>query len=168
MNVYLLLPLVSCVASCMLVVAVLSRESTRLASKLSASVAACGAWWALCEVLWNSAHDGEVAHWLIRLSAFGWLFIGPIVFHLFIELTNHPLRHRRWLKPALYLPPALLAFADLTTPWLHPAVVRTAWGWGFEVGPLFPVALAVATGNVTGGLAIAFENIRNFGSPGEQ
>ncbi len=71
-------------ACCMLVIGVLSRDSTRLASRLAASVAACGAWWAFCEVMWNTAHDREVAHRLIRLSALGWMFIGPAVLHLFV------------------------------------------------------------------------------------
>lgn len=168
MNLYLLLPLSSCLACCMLLVAVLARDSTRAASRLAAGVAACGAWWALCEVMWSAAHEREAAHWLICLSSLGWMTIGPAILHLVIELTGHPLRDRRWLRPALYAPPALLALADLTTSWVHPEVVRSSWGWNFEVGPLFPAGLALAAGTVTTGLVMAFKNIRNFGSPADQ
>ena len=168
MNLYLVLPLLACMSSCMLAVAVLSRDATRLASRLAAAVAICGAWWAFCEVMWTAASDGEVAHWFIRASSFGWIFIGPIVLHLFIELTDHSLRHRFWLRPALYLPSALLALADVMTTWVHPQIVRLSWGWGFETGPLFPVAFAIATGTLAGALVMAFKNIHNFGSPAEQ
>ena len=168
MNLYLLLPLSSCLACCMLVVAVLTRDSTRVASRLVAGVALCGAWWAFCEVMWSTAYQREAADWLIRLSSLGWMTIGPAILHLFIELTGHPLRNRRWLRPALYLPVALFVLVDFTTPWIHPGVVHTSWGWSFEVGPLFPVALALSGGMVAGGLMMAFRNIRNFGSPAEQ
>ena len=52
----------------------------------------------VCELIWNTADDPAVAFFLIRASAIGWMMIGPVVLHLFLELTGH--RARRW-KPLL-------------------------------------------------------------------
>ena len=101
MNFYLLLPLFSCIACSALVVAVLARDTTRRASRLGAIVAGCGAWWALCEVLWNTASDPEIALRLVTLAALGWMTIGPAVLHLFLELTSQPHRKHPGLLPAL-------------------------------------------------------------------
>jgi PAS domain S-box-containing protein len=168
LNFYLLLPLISCVACSALAVAVLARDSARRSSRLAAAAATCGAWWAGCEVLWNTAHDPQSALTLIRLAAFGWACIGPVILHLFLELTSHPLRLRPWLPFALYAAPLLVSLLDLTTRWVHTGVVRTAWGWGWEVGPLFPFAVAISAVTVTLGLVVAYRHLHKAGSPADR
>ena len=168
MNFYLLLPLASCIGCAMLAVAVLARDSTRHSSRLCVAVAACGALWAGCEVLWSTARDAQSALVLIRASAFGWMLIGPAVLHLFLELTGHPLARRRWLPAALYAVPALLAIADSSTDWVHTRAIPTAWGWGWEVGPAFPIAVAISATTVLGGVVIAYQYLRHSASPAEE
>ena len=168
MNLYLLLPLVSCLACTALAVAVLTRDWTRRSSQLAALTALCGAWWAGCEVLWNSAGDPSWAIRLVRLSSFGWMCIGPAVLHLFLELTSHPLRQRRWLPPALYALPLGLALLDIATDRMHTRVVRTDWGWGWEVEPLFALSVAISAGTVGLGLLVAWHHLRRSASPAER
>jgi signal transduction histidine kinase len=167
-NFYLLLPLVSCLACTALVVAVLARDWNRRSSQLAAVTAACAAWWAACEVLWNGASDPVWALRCIRLSAFGWMCIGPAVLHLFLELTSHPLRQRRWLPAALYALPLGLAVVDVTTDAVHPHAVPTAWGWGYAVGPIFALPAAISAGSVGLGLAVAWRHLRHTASPAER
>ena len=160
MNLYLLLPLTSCIACSMLAMAILARDSRHRASRLGAAFALCGAYWAGCEVLWNSATDADVALRLVRMSALGWVAIGPITLHLFLELTSHPVRRNNWLWLTLYGVAAALVVLDVSTPWTHPGVTRESWGWGFAVGPLFPVAFGFTVGALAIGLFVA---IRDFG-----
>ena len=168
MNAYLLLPLSSCIACSALAVAVLARDSSRRASRLGAGVAACGAWWAACEVLWNSADDPTVVLRLIAVSGLGWMFIGPAVLHLFLELSSHPLRTRRWLIPALYTPPAIFLVIDASTKWMHTAAVRTEWGWGWEVGWPFAAPFLYVTGTVAVGMISTLRHLRVHASPAER
>lgn len=168
MNPYLLLPLSACIACSVLTTAVLARDTRRNASRLGAMVALSGAWWACCDLLWSSANDPQVVLRLVRASALGWIMIGPFILHLFLELTGHPLRTRRGLLAVLYTQPAVLVVLDLTTPWLHADVVRTSWGWGYEVGPLFVLPLVLAGATVTAGLSIGMTNLYSRGSPAER
>jgi signal transduction histidine kinase len=159
-NFYLLMPLASCIACSMLAVAVLARDTARVASRLAALVSICAAFWALCEVLWNSSRDPVAALWLIRLSSLGWMVIGPAILHLFLELTQQPLIRRPWLPAALYALPVGLAALDLTTPWIHSEAIRTSWGWGWKVGPLFALPFAMSTLTVAAGVAVGIRSLR--------
>lgn len=167
MNEYLLLPLISCIACCTLATGIIARDWSRRVSRLGVLVVLCGAWWSFCEVLWNTASDPDTALRLIRVSAFGWMTIGPAILHLFLELTSHPARNARGLWAGLYVPPIVLAVIDNTTAWVHPAAVAQSWGFGFEVGPLFPLGLLLGTGGVSIGLYVAYVHLRDLGSPAE-
>lgn len=167
MNLYLLFPLLSCIACSALAVAVLARDTTRRASRICAATAICGAWWALCEVLWNTASDPESALLLVTLSAPGWMLIGPAVLHLCLELAGHPHRESRGLLGTIYGFPCILVVVDVTTTWIHTTAVRTTWGWGWEVGPLFPVAFLLSSGTVAAGLLVAWQGLRRYASPAE-
>jgi signal transduction histidine kinase len=167
-NFYLLIPLASSLACLGLAVGILARDTSRRASRLGAAVALGGAWWAACEVLWNTASDPNAALYLVRLSAPGWMMIGPLMLHLFLELTSHPLSRKRWLAPALYSLQAVLVVIDLTTTWIHPEVIRTSWGWGWRVTPLFVVPYMMTAGTVTVGLGVAYTSLRGSTSPGER
>lgn len=167
MNAYLLLPLVSCIASASLGVAVLARDSTRRSSYLCALVAGFAVWWAGCEILWNTASNSTAALRIICASAPGWIMIGPAILHLFLELTGHPVRLRRWLLPVLYVPSACLVACDWATELVHTGVVRTTWGWGYEVGPLFTVAYLWAVGTMSIALLVAYRSLRSSASPAE-
>jgi signal transduction histidine kinase len=167
-NPYLLVPLLSCIACAMLSVGILARDSRHPANRLGAALALASAWWGLCEVLWNGADEAEVAVRLVRLSALGWMGLGPIVLHLFLELTGRLRARRRLLLGVAYASAAAGAGLDLFTPWLHPGVVRTSWGWAYALGPAFAPVYAVAAGSLLAGLALGVHDFWASGAPGER
>jgi signal transduction histidine kinase len=168
MNLLLLLPFFSCIACCMLSAAILSRGTGHRASRLGAAMTLAAAFWALCEILWSTAHDPEVVVWLVRLSALGWISIGPITLHLFLELVGHPSRRNRGLLRTLYGATAALLFVSLATPWLDIAAIETHWGWSYRVGPIFPVAYLFVGVTFLGGLALGIRYFRASLVPAER
>jgi len=168
MNLLLLLPFFSCIACCMLSVAILSRGTRHRANRLGAAMTLAAAFWALCEILWTTAHDPQVVVWLVRLAAVGWISIGPITFHLFLELAGHPARRHRGLLGALYGTTAALLLMSLATPWLDVAAVKTRWGWSYQVGPIFPVAYLFVGTTFLGGLLLGIRDSRASVVPAER
>ena len=71
------------VASAVLATAIMTRDAQNRASRIAAIMIAGVSLWALCEVLWNSRETAEDAHLFLRLSGFGWIFIGPLIFITF-------------------------------------------------------------------------------------
>ncbi len=168
MNPFVLPPLVACIACCMLTMAILRRGAHHRATRLAGTLTLAAAFWALCETLWTTAHDPDVVLWLVRASGLGWILIGPINLHLFLELTGHPARRHRGLLSAIYGSAASVALLGLATPWVDVAAVRTSWGWSYEVGPLFAGAYALAGGTFFGGLILGIRGFGNAMAPGER
>jgi PAS domain S-box-containing protein len=168
MNLLLLLPIFACITCCTLSLVILGRGVRHRASRLGAALTLAAAFWALCEILWSTAHDPQVVLGLVRLAAFGWISIGPITLHLFVELAGHPVRRRRGLLLALYGPTAVLLLIAVATPWLDVAAVKTHWGWGYQVGPAFPAAYVFAAGTFFAGLVIGIRDFRHSIAPGER
>ena len=168
MNAYLLLPLAACVISAMLAVAILARGASHRMNRLGAALTLGAAVWSFCEVLWNAAEDAGAVLWLVRLSALGWVAIGPIGLHLFRELCGHDGAALRRAQPVLYAASALFLAVDLATPWIHPAVVRTSWGWGYRLGPAYPVFYVFTVGCLGTALALGLRHFRASSSPSER
>jgi len=167
-NAYLLVPLLACVTCAMLSVAILARDTAHRASRLGAALALAAAWWALCEVLWSAADRAPAVLRLVRVSGLGWLTLGPIVFHLFLELTGRMRSRLGRCVPLAYLGALVLAGVDLWTPWLHPAVARSAWGWSYALGPAFWPAYALSAGLLVLGLALGIRDFWSSPSAGER
>jgi signal transduction histidine kinase len=166
-NAYLLLPLLACIGSAMLTVAIVLRGGGR-ASRIGALLTASAAVWSFFEVIWNgAAHDPRVVLWLVRLSSLGWFAFGPIALHLFIELTGQPPERRR-LVPALYATSTAFLAIDLATPWMHASVVRTSWGWGYVFGPAYPFFYTFTVCCLGAALALGFRETRRSTSEGER
>jgi PAS domain S-box-containing protein len=165
---FVLLPILSCVAYCVLATVILIRDSRHRANRTGAMVCAAGAHWALCDALWNSAHDPEAALFFIKLSSLGWVTIGPIALHLFLIVTSHPALRWRPLMPSLYGLAGAFVLLDLATPWLHPAAVRADWGWGYTIGPLFPAAYLLTSCTLAAGVWVAVRDFRSTRSPTER
>jgi signal transduction histidine kinase len=133
--IYPLVPLTTCVVLAALAAAILSRDTSQPVNRLAALLVGGSAFWAFCEVLWNGQTDPGVALALVKASAFGWVWIGPLALHLFLEITGQPapaLRHR---LPQLYGISAAFLLVDWHTPWIHPGVERTSWGFAYRLGP---------------------------------
>ncbi len=161
MNFLLLLPIFAFVICCVLAVAILGRAPHRI-GRLGAALMAASAFWALCETLWSTATDAEAALWLIRIAGIGWISIGPITLHLFLELSGNPLRRRSGFIAALYGTNAALVASTLATPWVDVEAIRTSWGWSYRVGPLFPFVYLFTGVTFFSGLVIG---IRDFRAP---
>jgi PAS domain S-box-containing protein len=168
LKIFVLLPALSCVAYCVLATVILVRDSRHLANRMGAALCAAGAYWALCEVLWNSAHDGHTVLLLVKLSSLGWVTIGLIAMHLFLIVTSHPALRWRALMPSLYALAVGFVLLDLTTPWLHPAVVQADWGWGYSVGPLFPAAYLLTSCSLCTGVYLAVRDFHATSSSAER
>jgi len=168
MDFLILLPVFACMICCALTVAILDRGAKNRASRIGASLTLAAGFWALCEILWSTASDPDVALFLIRLAAVGWISIGPITFHLFLELSGHPARRNRALLATLYGIDAALLVMALATPWLDKAAVKTPWGWGYEVGPGFMLAYAYVALTFVAGIAIEIRSLRESIVPAER
>lgn len=167
MNLYLLLPLTACVASAMLTIGMLGRDGTHRANRVAAALTLGATLWSFCEVLWTTASDDGRALALVRLSAVGWVGMGPLGLHLFLELTGRSARRTRPLL-ALYGVSAAFLVIALGTDWMHVAVMRTPWGWGYEFGPAYPFFWVFTTTCMVSGLVIANRHLRRSSSPGER
>lgn len=168
MKPYLLLPLAACITCAMLAVGILARDARHRANRLGAGLMIGATLWAANEVLWNSASDPDTALRLIRFSSVGWVAIGPVALQLFVELTGR--RRSRWrrLLPPLYGASAFFLLIDLATPWMHTAVVRTSWGWGYRLGPAYPFFYAFTVACLAGALALGASEVAGSEAPGER
>ena len=168
MKALVLLPLFSCLVYTALATVILARDHRHPTSWLGAAICGSAGWWALCEVLWTTATDPETVLLLVKLSGFGWMLIGCYVLHLFLYISGSPARHLRSpVMPAIYGVGAVSVVLDFTTPWLHPAVMETNWGWAYTTGPLFPVASLFATLPIVVGMTIGIRSAREHLPPSE-
>ncbi|HEY8155774.1 MAG TPA: ATP-binding protein [Myxococcota bacterium] len=168
MQHYVLIPLISCIVTAMLASAILTRNHRDPRNRLAALVVSGASFWALCEVVWNTSSDEATVLWLVRASTLGWVFIGPLVLHLFLGLTGAAARRTRRALPVLYATGAMLLLLDWMTPWMHPSVERTSWGWAFSLGPAYPVFIAFTLTSVGLAIGFAFSGYRRLASPGER
>jgi len=157
-HLMLLVPIGAAVAAAMLAGYAWARRSRHHAHASVAELACAVLVWAVCEALWSTAQDPETALRWVRLSAFGWVPMGPLLLRAFLGI-GPPSRLARAL-PALFAVSAVFIALDVATPWLHPAVERAPWGWTYRVGPLFPAALVFVLGCIGLGLAHALTSPR--------
>lgn len=168
LNLYLLVPLVACVSSAVLSVAVLARASEGRANRIGALLTGGAALWAFFEVVWNASTDADTVLWLVKLSSLGWVAVGPLSLHLFFELTGQPAqRIARWM-PRLYAVSAVFFAIDLATPWFHESVVRTSWGWGYLFGPAYPPFYVFTVGCLSAAILLGFREVRGSVSASER
>jgi len=168
MHPYVWIPLVACVGSALTAGLILSRDSASPANRRLALLSACTAFWAMCEVAWNNTDDRASAQALVRLSALGWIWLGPVCMDVFVTAAES---HRGWTRPAIRIGYGLSAvFLVLvwTTDWIHRDVVHTSWGWGYTFGPLFPAYYALTAGGVALGYVAAVRAWRRLASPAER
>ena len=154
MPLALLIPLGAAVIGSMLAAAVLVRDPGQRANRLLAAILVAASWWSLCEVISNLQSDAQAAVRVLRLSALGWLWFGPLAIELVVELagTNLHARVRRWLQASWGLS-GVCAVLYAATPWGLAQGVPTGWGgYSFRFGPLFLLPYLLTVGQV--GLAL--------------
>ncbi len=168
MNAYLLAPLTAIIVSAVCGAAILARDASHRANRLAATIVFSCTFWSLCEVLWNTADDPAVVHGLVKLSAFGWIGIGPLFFELMLSATSHSTRHLRLLRR--FIVPGILALGLCTwfSPYVTRGVVRTSWGWAYEVGALMPLFYVLIVSMVVPGIVIGWRAFRRSKSASER
>ena len=92
MTLYPLLPLTTCLVTGALAAVILARDPARRANRLAALLVGGGVVWSVCEVLWSVQTDAAAVRRLWQLGAFGWVWIGPLLLHLVLEITGEPMR----------------------------------------------------------------------------
>jgi len=168
MNLLLLPSIFACVTCCVLAVAILGRGARQTSDRLAATLMLAAAFWALCEVLWTASDDAEAVLWLVRVASLGWAPIGSLTLHLFLVLTNHPLHRNRGFVTGIHAVSAGLVALTVTTPLVDVGVVKTDWGWSYEVGPAFALALSYVSVTFVAGIWIGVRSFRHSLVPAER
>jgi len=143
MHPYALVPLAACIASAAIAVSLWLRAPANRRILPVVSLALLGGFWGLCEVLWSLAPSPEAALELQRLSALGWIGLGPLALHVVHQAVEQPDRRVSRVIGALYAFAGVFLLLAWTTPWVIEAPVATAWGYGVVTGPAFPIYYAV-------------------------
>ncbi len=168
MSLYLLIPLLACLSCAGLALAILLRDPAHAGHRIAALLLSCTAFWAGCEVLWNAQTRADAALLLVRASALGWVWLGPLTLQLFLGLGRDPAPGLRRAMPLLYAVCAGFLAVTWTTPWLYSAVERTSWGWGYRLGPAFPLFYAFAVGSIATALFLGWRAYRRSASSSER
>jgi PAS domain S-box-containing protein len=156
---YVLIPLFAGVVATALAGAVLARSASQRADRLLAAILGCGAYWSFLEVIWNTTDQAATAVWLIRASSLGWMPLGPLCVHLFIEISGQPSARLRRAVPAMYAMLAACLALYLGTPWCVSGAVRLDWGWGIRFGPLFYFAMMPTAGCAVAALMVLWRRV---------
>lgn len=168
MHPVLLIPLFAVVGSALTAGIIFARDPNSAANRQLALLSLGTAFWAICEVMWNTAPDAETALFYVRLSALGFVWIGPVCLHVFLAAAEERSPADEHLLAAGYGLAGVMLVLAWTTPWMHPAVVRTAWGWAYQPGPLFPVFFLLTLVGFGAGLWSGIKAYRRYASPAER
>jgi PAS domain S-box-containing protein len=151
-NPYLLVPVTAATALVTLSCIVMLMGGDQRPNRRVATFGFTSAWWALCEIFWNSATTADTALLLHKIAAPGFVYIGPLTVHLLVTVTDAEDTPFARSVPWLYAASTVFLVLAVTTDWMLAGMVRTPWGWGLVPGPLFAVfALYTA---VTQGISI--------------
>ena len=137
MHPYLLIPLSTCAISAALAGVIWMRGSPSRSSRLTALLVAGAGFWSFCEVLAQSSQSAEAAIFWLRASAPGWIFSGPLILHLCLEVIHTRPEPVRSLLAALYAVSGALLLLAWTTPAVVAGAESTYWGWSYSLGPAF-------------------------------
>jgi len=166
---YVLIPLFASVVAAMAGSSILTRDSVNRGHRLLAAIFGCAAYWSLVEVVRNSLDEPAWIPWLFRLSSIGWMPLGALCFHLFLELIGDT---SAWLRrrcvPALYLLSAVSAAVYITTPWGIESVHPTSWGWGYTPGRFFIFFYAPTAAFVSLSLGVLWRRVYPADAPSSE
>jgi signal transduction histidine kinase len=172
-NPYFLLPLVGSLACLVCGVVVLMRDPGATTNRCAAALMAGGSLWGVCEALWTLAPDAATAETIMRLSAPGWVFAGPLCMHLFLAQERHGSPRLSWMLPSAYAFGALCLAGFWLEPafggaWLTIEMKPVAWGWAYRTGPLYPVWYGFTVVTSSTGVIAALAGLGRESSPAEQ
>ncbi len=168
MNPWFVVPLASGVACLTFAVLLIAREPRAATSRYAALLLLGGAWWGVCEALWTLAPDAETALLLERLSAPGWIFIGPVCLELFFAEAPAAGGRLRTVRSIAWFAAATALAIEWTTDWIHVGMEPVAWGWAYQVGRLYAPWYVLTVVASTAGIFAALGRLRSAASPAEQ
>ena len=156
MQGYVVVPILACTLSAATALAVWTRDPSNRRVWPIVGVSACAALWAFCEIAWHVAPTAETALTWMRISAIGWVPIGPIAFHaLMLARDRDTPAVRSWIW-ALYAGSTALLAAAFTSPAVMTEALRTWWGWTPVPGPAMALQYVVTGGSVAAGLILGW------------
>jgi signal transduction histidine kinase len=159
MHWYVIVPILACTLSAATALAVWTRDPGNRRVWPIVGVSACAAIWAFCEIAWNVAATPEAALTWMRISAIGWVPIGPIAFHaLMLARDRDTAAVRAWIL-SLYAGSAALLVAAFTSPAVILEPLHTWWGWTPVPGPAMALQLVVTGGSVAAGLVLGWSAV---------
>jgi len=173
LNPYFLFPLVSALACLVFGVLFLARGPAATENRCAAALLLGGAHWGVCEAVWTLTPDAASALTAVRVSALGWIAVGPLCMHLFLAQERRAFRGLRRALPFCYGIAGLCLALEWSEPWLPggPYLTRgmapVPWGWAYLPGPLYPLWYAFTVVTASVGVFAAFTELRRGASPAE-
>ena len=166
MHPFALIPLLAAVVAAMLAASILTRDSANRGHRLLAAIFGCTSYWSLLEFITASQSEPTWVPWMLRLSSIGWMPLGALCLHLFLELVGET---SSWLRrrcvPFLYVLAAVSIVVCIATPWGFDSVHRTSFGWGFTPGPFFFFFYAPTAAFVALSLAVLWRQVYPADAP---
>jgi signal transduction histidine kinase len=117
-------------------------------------MAAC-AYWAFCQALLTITTDRELARAIFDVAVPGWVFLGPLMLHIAMEMAGRRSRSLIWLRNGIYASAVAMFPLSWWTDLVSAPAERMSWGWTYEMGPalyLYSALSLVAIG--AGGLCL--------------
>ncbi len=173
LNPYFVLPLASALACLVFGVLILARGPAATENRCAAALLLGGAHWGVCEAFWTVAPDASSALVGLRVSALGWLAVGPLCMHLFLAQERRAFHALRRALPVAYGFAGLCLALEWIEPWLPGGpyltrdMVPVPWGWAYRPGPLYPLWYAFTVVSASIGVFAALTELRRDASPAE-
>lgn len=125
MQPYLAIPLLSAMGLASFGGTCLLMAPELRANRTCGTLLLAAAWWAGCEVLWNTSSEVSTALFLQRLAAPGFVFLAPLATRLVHEVAEIPPRSLARLLPAAFTLGTLSLVVAWFSPWIIAGMVRT-------------------------------------------
>jgi len=171
-NPYFILPLASGLACLAFGAVIRARDPEATANRCVSALLIGASFWGVCEALWTLAPDAATAETILRVSGLGWVGVGALSMHLFVEQQPLDARRLRDLLPIAYG----IAAAFLGLLWIEPffdsrwmmrGMTPQPWGWSYRVGPLYPYWYAFSVLTSSAGIFAAYWAMHRGASPAE-
>ncbi len=149
---FLLVKLFSAALSVALGAGILARDHGLKSNRLIATFLFCNAWWAFFEFMLYQETNPEIAIWIYRWMAVGWMPLGVLCMHASVTLSSmedHPVTKMIW---PLYAAIALILPSAMTSDFVIAAIVQEEFAWqpvfGFGMVPAYFLLVAPVVGTM--------------------
>ncbi|MGH7290237.1 MAG: histidine kinase N-terminal 7TM domain-containing protein, partial [Myxococcota bacterium] len=149
------LQLLACAAMLVSATTILVRDPADRGNRQAALLVYSGAFWGLCQLLWTTADDPRAVFALMKLSALGWVGVGPLTARFIISVTGQPAPRMDRAVRGVFALSAVVLLCEWITPWMHTGVARQPWGWTYKCGPLYPLFFLTTVGVLLSAVSVA-------------